>query len=609
MKVLKKVFPFSFPILLVLTDFSLRFKFLINYDFKQFFFYFVSIIFSVLTIITFALLAKSIKKLKLFLSFLFAFIYTYIVIFSIGFYYYSNIFPNYYTIEYFIEEFKNSITIFVGTITVWSIILILLIFAYLIYWFNYIIRYLNFDKFYKKKLYLISHIIVNVILLFVLNNNIRFVDQTLTIDSNLFATFTRYYYNKATNKNFGGTGLLARNPIRLEKASYNKNIDVNVLVIVFESLRKQNLSLYGYYRKTTPFLDSIVAVKGKEFFIFQNTFTTSTTTMLAIPALLTGITPYQDPKLIHSYPMIWDYGKILDKKNFFITSQSFQWYNLNIYYSNEKIDFLWNKEISGHPNYNDFGINDKLTVNTLINYLNQNNNFFGVFQFNTNHYPYKNNLKKWDGERIDDYDNTILLQDSYIKEIFTALEKNHQLDKTIVILVGDHGEAFGEHKQIGHRDCNNIETLAVPFVIYIPEKYHKYLNINELKKNTSKITTNADLVPTLLDLFNLNSKQIIQLKSNFYTKSLFQNIDDNRYIITLNNNSISRYKVGVSIIDKKYHYLYKINTQPHIEEIYEWPIDRAEQNNLIEQLTPEIIIYYKKELMKYPVCKKVFEGF
>lgn len=602
----KKNLFFLFPVLLFISDFFIRIKFIKYYEFKHYFFYILSIIFSILTLSLFLSLAKKFQKISKIINVFFAFLYTFIIIFSLGYFYYNNILPNYYTLEYILEEFKSSWTLFKGTVQFQSILLLFLVSIFLYFWFYYSLKF--FPKLFTNLKILIPKFLLWFTILLILNNNIRFTDQTMIIDSNLYANVTRYVYNHITGKNFGGSGLLARTPIRLEPADYNKKMTANLLVIVFESLRKQNMSLYGYHRKTTPFLDSIIQKRNNEFFVFQNTFTSSTTTMLAVPGILSGITPYQDPKLLHTMPLIWDYAKLVKKTNFYITSHDLHWYNFDMYYSNEKLDHLWTKSINGLPYYNDFGINDKFTVDHFNDFVTKNMNFFGVLQFNTNHYPYTNNINIWSGEKIDEYDNTIYLQDYYLKKIFENLEKNKLLDNTIIILVGDHGEAFNEHKCIGHMEINYIETISVPLIFFIPQKYQNHINLDNLKENLSKITTNMDVVPTILDIYDFNSKQISEIKSKFETKSLLGNIDDNRIIITMNNNRIARYKVGVSAIDKNYHYFYRINVNPYREEIYSWQNDKLEQNNLINTLPDSIKNYYKNYLKQYEFCRLILEN-
>jgi len=59
----------------------------------------------------------------------------------------------------------------------------------------------------------------------------------------------------------------------------------NVVIIIIDAVRAQNLSIYGYPRQTTPFLSSI----EKELAVYENAISSSYWTMPAIASLFTGM--------------------------------------------------------------------------------------------------------------------------------------------------------------------------------------------------------------------------------------------------------------------------------------------------------------------------------
>ena len=50
------------------------------------------------------------------------------------------------------------------------------------------------------------------------------------------------------------------------------------------------------------------------------------------------------------------------------------------------------------------------------------------------------------------YDGALASLDSEIGQLFSALESRGLLEKTIVIVVSDHGDQFYEHGSVGHGD-------------------------------------------------------------------------------------------------------------------------------------------------------------
>src|SRR5207244_4054631 len=69
-------------------------------------------------------------------------------------------------------------------------------------------------------------------------------------------------------------------------------------------------------------------------------------------------------------------------------------------------------------------------------------------------------------------------------------------DRTIVVLLSDHGEQFGEHGLHGHANSLFDELLHVPLIVRAPGLVKPGLRIS----NTVGL---VDVLPTVLDLLNL----------------------------------------------------------------------------------------------------------
>lgn len=87
------------------------------------------------------------------------------------------------------------------------------------------------------------------------------------------------------------------------------------------------------------------------------------------------------------------------------------------------------------------------------------------------------------------YLNTAYHLDSQIARLIDALQRSGHLDDTIVLITGDHGEAFLEDGLWGHNSDFDEAQLHVPLVLRIPgEPPHTYRHI----------TCHEDIVATLL---------------------------------------------------------------------------------------------------------------
>jgi hypothetical protein len=142
---------------------------------------------------------------------------------------------------------------------------------------------------------------------------------------NFCACVQRHLFTWDDHTSFKGKGLGVRKvSIQIDR---KQTATFNVLVIVCESLRKRSLGVYGNPKNTTPKLQEFIASRPASTYLFEKPFTVSTTTMLAVPATLSGIGPYQDSSLLYSQPLIWDYAKQYDYKRFFLENM----FNQNYY--------------------------------------------------------------------------------------------------------------------------------------------------------------------------------------------------------------------------------------------------------------------------------------
>jgi arylsulfatase A-like enzyme len=55
-----------------------------------------------------------------------------------------------------------------------------------------------------------------------------------------------------------------------------------------------------------------------------------------------------------------------------------------------------------------------------------------------------------------------------LKRLFGELRQRGLLDRTLVILVSDHGEEFGEHSTFGHGRDLHIQSIYVPLILRLP---------------------------------------------------------------------------------------------------------------------------------------------
>ncbi len=93
------------------------------------------------------------------------------------------------------------------------------------------------------------------------------------------------------------------------------------------------------------------------------------------------------------------------------------------------------------------------------------------------------------------YDGELRWTDLHLGHLFDSLRHLGILDKTIIVIVGDHGEEFFEHGGKGHRNTLYNEVIHVPIILRLPKTPAPQV----LKAPVSTV----DIVPTLLDLLGI----------------------------------------------------------------------------------------------------------
>lgn len=93
--------------------------------------------------------------------------------------------------------------------------------------------------------------------------------------------------------------------------------------------------------------------------------------------------------------------------------------------------------------------------------------------------------------------------DQYVGEILDALEESGLEEETIVMYVSDHGDFVGNHGMVekcaaGHNIYEDI--LNVPLIIKYPGKTEK-------GDRTAELVTLADVLPTLIDMLDLDTPE------------------------------------------------------------------------------------------------------
>ncbi len=94
------------------------------------------------------------------------------------------------------------------------------------------------------------------------------------------------------------------------------------------------------------------------------------------------------------------------------------------------------------------------------------------------------------------YRRAIAEQDRFLEELVRRLESARALEGALLVVLGDHGEAFGEHQRQQHDAVPYEEVVRVPWVFYGPDILGPPRTIAGLRHH-------IDLLPTVLSLLGV----------------------------------------------------------------------------------------------------------
>lgn len=318
----------------------------------------------------------------------------------------------------------------------------------------------------------------------------------------------------------------------------------NVLLVVLDTVRAMNLSLYGYPRPTTPRLERL-AGRGVRF---ELAFATAPWTLPSHASMFTGRYPYElsagwDDPLDATYPTLADlFGARGYLTAAFVANTRYCSWESGldrgfIHYENYLVSpgqivlsSSLGRTIANNQrlrrligNYEVLGRKTAPKVNAdFLRWLSRKGRrpFFVFLNYMEAHYPYlppppfdtkfgPRRLRlnpwlehgwKWTPEEVqtelDAYDGSISYLDHHLGLLLDELERRGVLGNTLTIIVSDHGEQFGEHGVMRHGNTLYLPVLHVPLLILLPSRVPEGASVREP-------VTLRDLPATLLDLLGI----------------------------------------------------------------------------------------------------------
>ncbi|MFP8874934.1 MAG: sulfatase [Myxococcota bacterium] len=282
--------------------------------------------------------------------------------------------------------------------------------------------------------------------------------------------------------------------------------DLNLVLIVIDTLRADRLSSYGYERATSPIMDSIAASGVR----FDKVESQSSWTKASMASLWTSMYPERTGvhDFSHALPEEATLPAEILKDAGFQTSGIFRngWVMPNFGFSQGFDLYIRPLPIDRksrvqrpNPSMRSVKGSDLDATDSAIEFIRANLDqrfFVYVHYMDVHQYLYDDDSTLFGTDISDIYDNSIHWVDRNVGVLLKGIEDLGLAEKTIIAIASDHGEAFMEHGVEGHARNLYREVQDVPLILYLPFRLDPGITVESA-------VANVDIWPTLLDLLGL----------------------------------------------------------------------------------------------------------
>ena len=294
----------------------------------------------------------------------------------------------------------------------------------------------------------------------------------------------------------GGIYFAGRGP---GKSGVKRDGRLNVLLVTLDTTRADRLGSYGYIGGKTPNLDALAAAGV----LFQNVYAQVPLTLPSHCSIMTGTTP-----LVHGVHNNGGYvlspdrttlAEMLKARGFrtaaFVASFSVDsrfglGQGFDVYDDNFEAGLPFKSANSERR--------ADIVAGLFTVWLDGQGEepFFAWVHFFDPHLPYRPPAP-YDREfSSNPYDGEVAFMDEAVGTVVGKLREKNLLERTLIVVAGDHGEAFGEKVETGHGVFLYDGTLRVPLILHAPG----HLPGGTVVPTRVRLT---DIVPTVLDMVGL----------------------------------------------------------------------------------------------------------
>jgi hypothetical protein len=240
----------------------------------------------------------------------------------------------------------------------------------------------------------------------------------------------------------------------------------DIILITLDTLRADHLGWYGYSRSTSPNLDAFAARAVS----FEHAFATAPLTRLSLPSILYG-------RYAHTLPFSAGSGATALAMNSLpslateLSRTGFATHAIMSVSGLMQDSWLRGFETAEILPVGSTPASASTVTDAILRVVgvSERPSFVWAHYFDT-HHPYSPGpgATSFGPRDIDRYDSEISDLDRQIGRLLRGLMESGRLDRTVIVITADHGEAFGDHGNVFHGTTLYNEQTHVPLFFFVP---------------------------------------------------------------------------------------------------------------------------------------------
>ncbi len=362
----------------------------------------------------------------------------------------------------------------------------------------------------------------------------------------------------------------------------------NVIVLVLESTRAESTAIYN---------PAVTAGRellrhADEMVVFDNIYAPVPTSAHALFSILYGVYPYlgafwsTSGKSVAADSMAQLLSRAGFTTSFFVTSD-LNFDNVRSFTATGFDRVLDVNEWPGQESYAllPWGRDDRLLMEESKRFLASTKEPFFLLAMTSNpHHPYAAHQifsDAPDREDIGSYDRLVAYNLKLVAELYEWMKAQGIAEKTLLLVLGDHGEAFGEHAgNFGHAAFIHEENLHIPLILLHPHRLG-------LPAHIAQLGSQVDLRSTITEILGIHDDAPKDGMSLLHE-------DPERLIAHFTEGGMSHFGVR----DTQFSYIYTPGNDT--EQLYNWRRDPHTSHDLAPQ-QHELAAYYRTRLRRWEV--------